>query len=300
MTVDMSVPEYQFLESVAQKTLLGIRFWDPVLDAQIQDGLQVTLFPVDNTDKVSQAFKTRSGIYAFNNIPGLSEQETDTTEVNVGSPPETKSYVLNVEDTSRQFSSAALLIELPLPYSGIFLVDDNITSPSTVPRGFNLYSSIERSVTSQFVFVRGELINRITQEPAAHALVRVQTEDAFSWFAISDSEGRFSVMLPYPFLNISYGSSPPVSDGMRLFERSWNIELSIMYEPAAHEEISGAELPDYSSILSQSQALLYTESPESNLGEVSSLQVELVYGRDLIIKTAGFSKLYVSPTGSPV
>lgn len=291
--------EYQLLESVSRKTLLGIRFWDPALDMQIRDGLRVTLFAVDNDRKVSQAFRTRSGVYAFNNIPGMLELETISNDVEVNSPQETKSYVLQVEDLKRQFSKATLLIDLPLDYNGIFLIDDNAASPNTAPKGFNLYSSINRNAASQFTFVRGELINRTTQEPASYALIQVQTDDEFSWFGISNEEGKFSVMMPYPFLSVSFGSSPPSSDGVRLFERTWDIELSVMYDPASREEIEGSDQPDYSSILSQNQAFVYTESPETDVGEVTALQTELIYGRDLIVKTAGFSELYVSPTGSP-
>ena len=291
--------EYQFLESVSRKTLLGIRFWDPALDAQIRDGLRVTLFAIENDSKVSQAFRTRSGVYAFNNIPGMIELETVSNDLEMSSPQETRPYVLEVEDLKRQFSKATLLIDLPLDYNGIFLIDDNAASPNTAPKGFNLYSSINRNAASQFTFVRGELINRITQEPASHALIQVQTDDEFSWFGISNEEGKFSVMMPYPFLSVSFGSSPPSSDGVRLFERTWDIELSVMYDPTSHEEIEGSDQPDYSSILSQNQAFVYTESPETDVGEVTALQTELIYGRDLIVKTAGFSELYVSPTGSP-
>ena len=291
--------EYQFLESVSRKTLLGIRFWDPALDAQIWDGLRVTLFPIENDRKVRQAFRTRSGVYAFNNIPGMIELETVSSGLELTSPQLTRPYVLEVEDLKRQFSKVALLIDLPLNYSGIFLIDDDAGSPNTAPKGFNLYSSINRTATSQFIFVRGELIDRTTQEPASHALIRIQTDDEFNWFGISDEEGKFSVMMPYPFLNVSFGSSPPSSDGVRLFERTWDIELSVMYDPISHEQITGSDQPDYSSILSQNQAFVYTESPETDVGEATVLQAELRYGRDLIVKTAGFSELYISPTGSP-
>ena len=293
--------DYQLLERVSKKSLLGIRFWDPAMDSQIYSGLKVALYPVDNYRKKVYATCTRSGNYAFNDIPGMIDLETTPFDEQdqLASPTPTKQFVIEVQDLRKRFVSAALLLELPLPYDGLFLVDDETGSPNNPPRGFNLYSSIYRQAAAQFTFVRGDLINRVTGQPAANALVRVQTEDNFSWYGISDENGKFAVMMPYPLLNISFGSSPPSSDGIRLFQRSWVVSITVLFDPQGQMSLLESELPDYSSILNQDQAFIYTETPENDLGEVMEMQVDLVYGRDLIIKTAGFSELYISPTGSP-
>lgn len=293
---------YQILETISRNTLLGIRFWDPALDEQIHFGLNVTLYSVNNHFKKINATCTRSGIYAFNDIPGMIDLETPLTDENAvsASPVEPKQYVLEVHDPKERFVNVALLIDLPLPYKGIFLVDDDSASPANPPRGFNLYSSINRSSASQFTFIRGELINRISEKPAANAVVRIETEDEFRWYGISDNDGKFSVMMPYPFLNISFGSSPPSNEGVRLFQRTWTISINVFYEPLAQLDLTGSELPDYSSVLNQEQAFIYTESPDTDVGEVMEMPAELVYGRDLIAKTEGFSELYIGQTGSPV
>ncbi|MFT5082083.1 MAG: hypothetical protein ACI9Y1_000105 [Lentisphaeria bacterium] len=285
------------LERVSQKTLLGIRFWDPALDVQILNGLHVTLAPIENILQMRSATKTSSGVYAFNNIPGMLNFENgmEGTEVlnSPGSPSPSRTYVLEAQDLERRFTGVSLLIDLPLPYAGLFLVDDNVGSPSNTPKGFNLYSSITRFSARQYTCVRGELINRVSEQPAAHALVRVQTEDDFSWFGLADEKGRFAIMMPYPFLSVSFGGSPPTVEGIRLSERTWNIQVSVMYEPLSQHIVPGALQPDYSSILSQKQALVYTATPENDAGEVSELPAVLVYGRDLIVKTDGFSELYI-------
>ncbi len=293
---------YQLSEVISRNTLLGIRFWDPALDEQIRYGLNVVLFSINNKLKKIRANCTRSGIYAFNDIPGMIDLETPLKNVDTifMSPVETKQYVLEVHDPKERFISVALLIELPLPYKGLFLVDDNSASPGNPPRGFNLYSSINRSSASQFTFVRGELVDRNSGLPATNAIVRIETEDEFRWYGISDKDGKFSVMMPYPFINMSFGSSPPSSDGVRLFQRTWTVSITVLYEPLAQVPLVGSELPDYSSVLNQEQASMYTELPETDVGEVMEMQIELAYGRDLIVKTEGFSELYVSQTGSPV
>lgn len=291
---------YRLVETVSRKTLLGIRFWDPALNTQIRSGLAAVLYPVENHRKQVYATCTRSGIYAFHKIPGMIDLETmpgDDEEAQP-SPVPTSQFVLEVSDPKQRFSSVASSIELPLPYNGLFLADD-VGSPANQPQGFNLYSSIDRYAPTQFAFVRGDLITRVTGQPAAYALVRVDTEDGFSWYGISDEDGKFAVMMSYPSLDISFGSSPPASEGIRLFQRVWTVTVSVMYEPLAQAALPGSELPDYSSVLSQEQAFLYTESPETDEGEAMQMQDDLEYGRDLIVNTAGFSELYINPTGSP-
>lgn len=290
--------EYVFLEHVSRKTLLGIRFWDTAMDAKIGDGLRVTLHSTENIRKKISAQRTRSDVYAFNHIPGMVLQET-ATEEDISSPASTQSFVVEVSDTQNRFSDAAFIVDLPLPYNGIFLVDDTNASPTLAPRGFNLYSSVSRSAASQFTFLRGELIDRNNDTEASYAVVRVQDESGSSWYGIADEGGKFAVMLPYPPLNISFGSSPPSSDGVRLIDRTWAVTVTVMYEPLNQMSLPGTDLPEYTSILSQGQALLYAESPDTDIGEVSELQAELVYGRDVVITTAGFSELYVSTSGSP-
>lgn len=292
--------EYRLLETVTRRTQLGIRFWDPAMNEQIRSGLMAVLYPVDNQRKKVVATCTRSGNYVFNGIPGMFELETVSSEDNsVTSPVDSRQYVLEISDSLQRYSTVALQVELPLPYKGLFLVDDEGSSPALAPRGFNLYSSINRRTASQFIFIRGDLIDRNSGKPAAHALVQVETENGFSWYGISDADGKFAVMMPYPYLSIAFGSSPPSSDGLRLFQRTWILNISVFYEPLGQESLPGSVLPDYSSVLNQNQALIYIESPDTDVGEVAQMQADLVYGRDLIVKTTGYSELYISPTGSP-
>jgi len=289
------------LETISNKTLFGLRFWDPALNLQIKSGLHTTLHPFDKPEKKVLATCTKSCNYVFNNIPGLRAFETGLADIpdSAVSPPVSKPYVLEVRDTRQRFSDVALTVDLPLPYSGLFLTDDTSGSPADTPPGFNLYSAINRAPGPQYTVVRGELIDRNTQQAATNALVRVTTEDGFNWFGTSGLDGKFVVMMPYPFLNLPFNSSPPTSDGVRLFERIWPINVDVFYAPLSLVSLPGSQTPDYTSVLSQDQALIYTETPETDTGEVSVFETDLVYGRDLIIKTTGFSQLYISPTGSP-
>lgn len=290
-----TLPQYQVTERVGRRTLLGIRFWDPALDTQIHDGLSVTLSPADNTDKTVTAHRTRSGIYAFDGIPGLYDLETGGDGSTVASPAQLHAYVLDVEDLTGQYSGVAQVINLPLSYSGLFLVNSNTGSPAQPAKGFNLYSSITRMPQAQYTCIRGELINTQNNQSASNALVKVQTEDGAVWYGLSDDDGKFSVLMPYPVLHVTYGSSPPVNDGIHLFQRTWNITLSVMYAPSAQQAVPGSDKPGYSSILSQSPALIHPQAPGSPPGGSNQLTLQLNYGRDLVVSTDSFSELYISP-----
>jgi len=120
------VLNFQSLETVSRTTLLGIRFWDAAVNSQILEGLNVTLYPADNTHKKVQARCTKSCIYAFNRIPGMTEYESRSIAENesVSSPPFTKTFVLEVNDSRDRYTSVALPVVLPLPYTGLFLSGD--------------------------------------------------------------------------------------------------------------------------------------------------------------------------------
>ena len=56
-------------ERVTQFTPLGIRFWDSVLDKQVSDHLLIKAYPTAGFRPVINAFRTASGIYAFQGLP---------------------------------------------------------------------------------------------------------------------------------------------------------------------------------------------------------------------------------------
>lgn len=291
--------EYIELETLSRKTLLGIRFWDAVVGAPIIEGLLVTLSPQENSDMKRVATRSSSGIYAFNNIPGMHDYEVNQHSEFFDSPAATKPFVLHVRDIKKRYSDAVLAIDLPLPYDGVFLIDDDRGSPAVAPKGFNLYSSTTREGGPQYGFVRGQLVHRDTGGPASFALVQVQTETGFFWYAIADKEGQFAVMMPYPMISMTLGGSPPSSEGTRLMERTWEVSVTIMYDPHSQATLPGFDSPDYLSILNQSPAAIFADSPGVVGGEADEVSLQIMYGRDLIVTTQGFSELYINPIGSP-
>lgn len=291
---------YQLIEKISTYTPLGIRFWDPVLDNQIRDALMVTARPQFSPRPVITAYLTRSDVYAFNGLPNMRDIEHGSCGANsVSSPPTSHSFVIEVRDERRRYVDVGFKVDLPLSYKGLFLSNLPSSPPSGSPKGFNLYSAATRTPPALLTAVRGELFDCAADKPAAHAVVRVTTEDGFSWFGLADEQGRFATLMPYPTLIDGIGGSPTANNRRLLCEQTWDLKIEVHYEPTHLQEVPGSRMKDYCSILNQPQARIWLISPEDGGLPMANQHVQLTFGKEVILKTAGFSKLLVSPAASP-
>ncbi len=290
------------LEELTVFTPLGIRFWDAALDRQIREGLVVRAWPESPGQPVVEAFRTASDVYAFRRLPGLLPIEyPESGAGTVVSPPEDRSYVIQVEDTQGRYVAAAFAVSLPLPYSGVFLRPAAGSPPVGLP-GFLLYPAATRPLLSSMAVVRGDLVRWDPAEPgrldrpAAHAVVEVHGPSGEFAVGVADTRGRFAVVLPYPEPEEATGSPP--TGGRALFDQSWTLTLSVRYAPAALVALPGTEIPDYGSVLDQGLAEVWESlgSPPEAGTSSSEMNVELNYGRDLVVRTQGSSSLLVTPT----
>lgn len=282
------------LEELATFTPLGIRFWDPALDEQVRDALAVRAWPVPARRPVVAAFRTASDVYAFQGLPGLRAVETPAP----GTPPAAgprRRFVVAVEDARRRFLPAALAVDLPLPYRGLFLVGAGGSPPERVP-GFLLYSAASRPKASWLAAVRGELA-LADGAPAGHAVVRVHIAGEAVHHGIADAAGRFAVLFPQPTLADGLGSSPGGS-GRPLPGRTWNVRVEVLCQPGRLETLPGTSIPDTRSVLLQRPARLWPVRPEDGGGEQPEWHGQLSYGEELIVRTEGLSRLLVSPQPS--
>ncbi|MDX1655996.1 MAG: hypothetical protein R3310_12365 [Candidatus Competibacteraceae bacterium] len=276
------------LEELAVYTPLGIRFWDPVEDRQIRTGLEVTLWPTTTASPLVRAYRTRSDIYAFNGIPGLREQEYPSGDdpAPVGSPPQQRPFVLQVEDNRGRFLPVARQLQLPLPYRGLFPRSPADSPSRATAPGFLLYSAPTRPWPTWLAAVRGELWDFDADRPAAHARLQLRVDGRHRGTGLSDDQGRFAVYLPYPALDEPAGASPPPLGQGSLFDQSWPVELTVFYQPGLRQPLTGTPLPDYLSVLSQEAADIWQQAPEDSGPDATWLGT-LRYGEELIATTAG-------------
>lgn len=287
------------VEQIATFTPLGIRFWDPVYDGQIRDALRVTARPENGGGPTVRAYTTASSVYVFNRLPGLRslEHREPNSEFD-SSPPARRRFHVEIEDLRRRYLPVAFGIDLPLPYSGVFL-DGAAASPfEPSPKGFHLYSAPTRKAPRWMGVVRGELAVSGANRRAAHAVVRVALPEGRIWHGMADSRGRFVVILPYPTISGGFGSSPPVAGGGALSTQTWTVTLEVLYEPGRLEALPETRVPEYRSIFQQGPATIWPVPQSEGGNEVAELTATLEFGRELILKTAGLSQLLVSPAGS--
>lgn len=291
---------YRVVETITSHTCLGIRFRDPVTGDFVHDDLKVTARSVTEPRKVITAFRTPSFVYAFKGLPGLRSIEQGSIQGGpVASPPVQKRFVVEVQDQGGRYVDVGFSVDLPLPYSGLYLSNQLSSPPQSIPKGFNLYSTMMRTPPPMIVSVRGELYDVSSEQPAAHAVVCVHTEDGFYWYGLADAQGRCATLMPYPTLVDGIGGSPVASHRKLLYEQTWQLSVEVLYAPDQVQPLPYSTLNEYSSVLNQNRAQIWPVHPEDGGAPVDLENVQLNFGKDVILKTAGFSKLMVSPAASP-
>ena len=278
------------LETISSFTLLGIRFWDAVLDKQITHGLSVTTWPQNMPDRVALASRTHSSIYAFHRLPGMRHWEQATNEeVLAATPGDRTRFVISVTDRQQNFFPAVFTVDLPLPYLGIFPTAVSTSPPITTYPGFYLFSAPTRSVTAGLAALRAHLVEANSEQPAAYAILEAEVRGE-TWYGISDERGIATILFPYPLFTSTLGASPP--GGPPLSEQAWTVTLRARYAPTTQTVLPGAALPSLNSLFAQSAATLW---PTTMGTAVPQLTFTLIFGQELVLHTSTLSTLWVSP-----
>ncbi|MBK8814421.1 MAG: hypothetical protein IPN42_02450 [Methylococcaceae bacterium] len=284
----------QFSGHVERKNIFtpfGIRFWDPVTNNQILDGLRVTARPLQGGGTVKQGVRTASGIYAFHGLSGLHEVEypKDDSVRNV-SPPFARRFIFHVSDNLQRFLDAVFTVDLP--FRGIYPTDTLNALGNRIP-GFYLFSAPTRQSISTWAVVRAQLVektNSTADKPAANAVVEIIEPNNRIWFGIADEEGRVAVMFPYP----SFTGAPNIQLSPPLAKRQqqWRMRVRVRYAPTALMQPSGSLLPELRSILNQPRGMLWANPSTPG----NSLATTLTYGEEIIIRTHTQSELWIRAT----
>jgi len=291
----------QVLETMRAVAPFGVRCWDPVLDDQVRAGLTLTAWPESGVGRRVRGFRTASDVYALHGLPGLQAFEYPTAEAAaVGSPPSpppTRGFVVQIDDLEERYLSAAFRVDLPLPDPGVFLSPPLSSPASGTPAGFLLFSTPTRRAPSWLAVVRGELEDVTDGTPARHALVRVELAGD-TYFGLADDAGRFAALLRYPAPEELLGGSPGGGGPRSLAESTWPLSVEVLYSPASHEPLAGTPLPGYLSLLQQEPAEIFTTTPADGGIAQPDWSGELAYRQQLVLRTAGTSKLLIRPGDS--
>jgi hypothetical protein len=157
--------------------------------------------------------------------------------------------------------------------------------------GVPLFSAPTRSVPGGYGVIRAELrdesqFDTRTEEyaPASWAMLEAWYDSQRVGRGLADHQGRIVVPFPYPEPINPPISSPP-TPRTALTSQVWPIELRVFYSA-----LPAAPSPDLCAALMQSPAtLLSSLSPPTPLTTVN-----VAYGVEAIVKTAGRSDLLIS------
>lgn len=260
------------LEKVIKRAPLGLRFKDIVRDINVTDGLMVQALPRNAAQPLIPALRSPvSGIYGFRSLPGLRDYEWGLRPASDwctnGGTPEEANFVIVIEDQQGRFLPQVLLTCLPREQ----LVE--------VP----LYSSPARVVPGGYAVIRGEVWNNSANAPARWAVV---TAMPGGYATVTDAKGLFALFIPYPPL-----AESPIFDSVPVPELHWPLTFQVLYEPDAQVEVLEDYPPNTASIIAQAAATVFDTLTTSG----ASLSRNMQYGQELIVQTAGQSRLLVNP-----
>jgi hypothetical protein len=301
----MLEPIFEFiapLERLTVFTPLGIRFLDPARDAQVTEGLIVTARPQGRRHPVSHAFRTASGIYAFQGLPGLQDVEYPRgTSTFTASPPAITRFVVEVSDTQRRF--LPLVFSVDVPSQGIFPTGALSSPLGSRISGFYLFSSPTRLVMPSLALVRAqleELTETGQRRPAAHALLEVHIPGQPTGYGLADERGCVAVLFPYPAFTGAPGGASPLMSLAAAGPQRWALNISVRYDPPALTVPVGSKIPDLRSICSQAPGVIWSTLVVQPGQTVTQFSAELTFGEELVLRTDDESALLISSAASPL
>lgn len=304
----MTVSSGPVSEAVRTFTPLGVAFHDLVSDSRIVDGLRVDARPLAG-GRVTRAFQTKSGGYAFRGLDGMRSVEfPESDSVKIDSPPVGSDFLVAVVDLRDRFVATVLRVTAPthglLSQAGV-LSSHSLAWGDSLPDSdlpIYLFSSPSRALPSHVAAVRGQLIEATGGQPAAFCRVEVIVNPGQPgrrrYVGVADSTGAVLVPVAYPRFGTVGGSvaSPPAAGtrGDAPANRSWPVEIRVRYEPERLSHHPELPAPTLDSVFSQDEALVW---PTREGPPHTSLHAQLRYGADLVLRTDGESHVLVG--GSP-
>lgn len=286
------------LETLRIAAPLGIRFWDPARGVPVTDGLTVRVRPEGSRRPGQIAARTLSGVYAVHHLPGLRAFEYPDDDTEQASPPLARNFVVEVVDTQQRFLPATLRLTAPWP--GVYPVAD----VTVAPHGFHLFSAPTRPATSSLAAVRALLAERIdssTTRPAPYAVLAVQVQGLPEvqpiWHGVADEQGSVAVFFPYPTFTGAAPAGSPLPAPLTDRRQRWPLSISVLSSSAPLPVLVGSWQPDLGAIFSQPPSVVWPS--RTGNAPVVEYQAELVFGEELVLRTAGDSALVIGPGGSP-
>jgi hypothetical protein len=282
------------IERLTRVAPLGLRFWDAATGLYISDGLTAGAVPKLAVGTYGgppvQAFANRSGVFVFHHLPGLSESEFGSGDLEYWqAPPAKKDFIVTVSDGLNRFLPFSFSVQAPTRKILVFACLNGKPSPlpDRQPAGsLPLYSASGRPVPGGCAVIRAQLARSpAAPRPAAWAVVEAYVKNIFISRGIADPNGRVALYFPYPKIVLPnpVGNRPPLT------QATWPVDIKVFSSLSPPVPSSPGGLPDLCEVYAQPAA-----SPLRQVGPDLPLQTQdLLYGQEFIFKTANHSELFL-------
>lgn len=287
----MTVMNVTVLERLSIVTPLAVRFRDEATRAYVSDYLSVVAYPASAPELRTQGIANPSHVFVFRNLPGMRAAERgegDAAYWADESPSRQRGFVVEVRDNSGQY--LPFTFPVAVPYRGVFGIDLTV-SPAQAP-SVPLFSTPARLAPDAMAVMRAELVDGITGEPAAWAVVEATAGEQRTVTGVADAQGRLMLPLYYPKPVITLGS-PGVGSNVPLTQQTWPVQLTVRY--SRREPVP--EIPDLVDLLSQPPGTAWEQASPP----MPMTQATLRFGRELTLSSGGGgTALLITPAGSPL
>jgi len=257
------VTSIQVLETLTLVAPLGLRFWDPVDQAAVSEGLSVVIWPKACPEMRIPAVLNRTDVFTFPDLPGMREIENGAgDDAYWAANPPRVDFVVRVSDSANRF--LPLQISVRLPIRGVY---------DRIP----LFSSAARILAGPVGVIRAQLFDAIANAPAAWALVEARA-GAVVARGMADRQGRLVLPLPYPEAQNSGGFGSPLgAGGVSLRSQTWQTGLAFFYTP----QRPAPDAPDLDFVQRQIPAFAWDDQTLST----PLTGAKLRFGQDLILRS---------------
>jgi hypothetical protein len=291
------LPAVRKLERRTWFAPLGVYFWNPSTNLPITDGLSVTVVSLADPRIRILAVPNPSNVYVIHAFPGLPRdgaaypQPDDAPMSPPPSTPTGRPIRIEVRDPAGHYLPVDLLGAIPA--YGLFAPTCATASPPDSPlapaRAVNLYPGAAQPTTGARAVVRADLRDAATDRPVAWALASVVYRGATLGRAVSDADGRLTLVFPFPELatpRIVASPAPATPPTLRSMA-TWDVSLHITSSPA----VSNSTVPEFCALHAQATArVLAARSPTIDLTDIS-----IGLGRETVVRSAGERHLYLVP-----
>jgi hypothetical protein len=293
------------IEKLSIVAPLGLCFHDVATGERINEGLNVSVYPVTTNarKKRASAFANRSGVYVLYKAPGLEDfiNGAGDAEFWEENTPQ-KSYVVEVSDNEKRFQSFQFTIELPV--KNIYQWENiPVASPNKNLASVPVYSAPTRKISGGMSVVRATLRDA-SDVPAAWAVLEARFEGNLVARGIADQDGQIVLIFPTLAPQSDPLISPPATaTQISLAEQNWILDLTVKYEPDIFQssppvpaESDEEVFPDLRLALAQAPGKLWADVEQTEEYETATLNL----GRELILRSRAAEVLSPMPDSATV